>query len=72
MNKITVNDELCKGCYLCMEACPKEAIEVSDCRNASGCYPVRQTNDGVCTACGQCALVCPEAAIEVERDVEED
>jgi len=72
MNKIEVRIERCKGCYLCIEACPKDAIAISESPNAAGCYPVMQLPDGVCTACGQCALVCPDAAITVLRGVVEE
>lgn len=71
MNRIEIDFERCKGCYLCIEACPTKIIEVSDRLNAGGCYPVRQTEGGECTACALCARVCPDAAIEVYREIKE-
>jgi len=69
VNKVVIDAERCKGCYLCIEACPKNVIEISDCLNAGGCYPARPSKDGQCTACAFCATVCPDTAIEVYRDV---
>ena len=68
MNKIIIDIERCKGCCLCLEACPKSIIAVSDRPNAGGYYPVRVTGNGECTACAICATVCPDCAIEVFRE----
>ncbi|MCP4681338.1 MAG: 4Fe-4S dicluster domain-containing protein [Desulfobacterales bacterium] len=71
--KITIDNERCKACYLCISVCPKELIEVSDKLNQKGYYPAVSINnsgkdkDRNCTGCTQCALVCPEVAIEVYR-----
>ena len=71
MNKIEIDTDRCKGCYLCIEACPRNLIEVSDRHNAIGCYPARPVLDGQCTACALCGRVCPDAAIDVYRDEKE-
>jgi 2-oxoglutarate ferredoxin oxidoreductase subunit delta len=34
--KIEINQELCKGCELCISFCPKECITLSDQFNAAG------------------------------------
>lgn len=70
--KIVIDRERCKGCYLCIEVCPFERIEVDDQLNRKGYRPARFkegiSDDGkTCTGCTQCALVCPEVAIEVYR-----
>jgi 2-oxoglutarate ferredoxin oxidoreductase subunit delta len=65
---VEINQELCKGCQLCMAFCPKkDVILLSDKLNASGYLPVTFNGNGECTGCTICALVCPEAAIEVYR-----
>ena len=71
VNTIEIDTDRCKGCYLCMEACAKDCIEVGDRLNAVGCYPVRRATNGQCTACALCARVCPDAAIEVYREVKD-
>lgn len=64
---IEIEEELCKGCLLCLAFCPKEAIAVSEKINAGGYTVVSFNGNGACTGCAVCALVCPEVAIEVYR-----
>lgn len=69
---ITVNEVLCKGCGLCIHACPKEAIALAPNRlNAKGYHPLELTNAELCTGCGLCAVACPDAVISVYRYVKE-
>jgi 2-oxoglutarate ferredoxin oxidoreductase subunit delta len=72
-NYIEINSERCKGCYLCITACPQELIEKSSSLNASGCYPVQPTEMALykCTACGLCWQMCPDVAIEVFKAAKE-
>ena len=40
MVKVTINENLCKGCGLCARACPKHIIELSKAKiNAKGYHP---------------------------------
>jgi len=64
---IEIDQELCKGCQLCISFCPKDLISVSDRLNASGYLPAVFNDNGECSGCAICALVCPEAIIEVYR-----
>jgi 2-oxoglutarate ferredoxin oxidoreductase subunit delta len=65
---IRVNDDLCKACELCVEACPQHVIGLDmEKITPRGFHPAHLTQDG-CTGCGICALVCPEAAIAVYRE----
>ncbi|MDY6881233.1 MAG: 4Fe-4S dicluster domain-containing protein [Desulfatiglans sp.] len=72
--RITIDEELCKGCYLCVSFCPENLIETSDGLNQKGYYPARfietdkTKEDRKCTGCATCATVCPDIAIEVYRD----
>ena len=68
--RITVDSELCKGCVLCIDVCPKKILE-SDKKtvNQKGYNPVFCTDMDGCTACAMCAIICPDSAIKVERDV---
>lgn len=51
-----VKEDLCKGCAICVKACPVEgAIEMKD-RKA-------YIHNDVCTRCGKCMEVCPTDAI---------
>jgi 2-oxoglutarate ferredoxin oxidoreductase subunit delta len=58
--------ELCKGCELCIEACPQDSIGLSPGINAKGYHFAVLVND-TCTGCVNCALVCPDAVITVYR-----
>ncbi len=64
---IEINQELCKGCQVCIAFCPKGAITLSDKLTASGYIPVSFNDGSECTGCAICAIVCPEVAIEVYR-----
>lgn len=63
---IVINIEKCKGCQVCLDACPKGALEISNKVNAKGYhYTVKVKSD--CTGCANCAVVCPDAVITVYR-----
>ncbi len=65
--RLQVNGEECKGCGLCVEACPPRVIQLSKRLNHYGYQTATYTDSG-CTACGICFLVCPEpCAIAVLR-----
>ena len=65
---IEVNDLYCKGCELCVSACPQQVLSIDiDHLTPKGYHPVRLNQDG-CTGCGICALVCPEASLTVFRE----
>jgi 2-oxoglutarate ferredoxin oxidoreductase subunit delta len=66
---IEVNELYCKGCDLCVDACPKEVLALDmEHLTPKGYHPVMLIADG-CTGCGICAVVCPEAALTVYRNV---
>lgn len=65
--RIAVNETFCKGCELCVHACPRGALQLTTARiNSRGYHPVELLSTD-CTGCGTCALMCPEAAIMVFR-----
>jgi 2-oxoglutarate ferredoxin oxidoreductase subunit delta len=66
--RIVVNEAYCKGCELCVAACPQKALALSVERiTAKGYHPAELTTE-TCTGCGICSVVCPEAAIAVYRE----
>jgi len=66
--KITIDSELCKGCELCIAACPKELIKLGKTLNSASYFPAEFIgDDAACTGCTLCAVTCPEVAIEVYR-----
>jgi NAD-dependent dihydropyrimidine dehydrogenase PreA subunit len=64
---LRVDQNECKGCGLCAEACPPKVIRLSEQLNHYGYRPASYAGSG-CTGCGICFLVCPEpGAITVMR-----
>lgn len=63
---VKIDGKICKGCELCIIACPQDALALSTHFNENG-YRYVELMSNVCTGCVNCALVCPEAAIEVYR-----
>ena len=67
--RIVVDELYCKGCELCIAACPQDVMAVAlDRLTSKGYHPAELAKDG-CTGCGICAIVCPEAAITIYREV---
>jgi len=64
---VTFDIETCKGCELCIEACPQESLALSPKINAQGYHYAVLIKDN-CTGCTNCALVCPDAVITVYRE----
>jgi Pyruvate/2-oxoacid:ferredoxin oxidoreductase delta subunit len=68
--KMRVDVEECKGCGLCVDACPPRAIMLNEKLNRYG-YRTAMYTGVSCTACGICFMVCPEpGAITVLRIVQ--
>ena len=70
--KVTINRELCKGCYLCIRSCPLKILERDAEANSSGTYPAKSADSKdisavKCIACGNCYEVCPDVCIDVHE-----
>lgn len=64
---VTINEEFCKGCGLCVKFCPTGALVVAQHTNEKGFHPAAFLNSDACTGCAQCALMCPDACIKIVR-----
>jgi 2-oxoglutarate ferredoxin oxidoreductase subunit delta len=61
-----IASDRCKGCGLCVAACPKHVLELDGSRvNALGYHPILLTDAAACTSCALCARVCPDAVFTV-------
>ena len=64
---IVVATERCKGCNLCVVACPTNVIKLNEHVNGKGYNYAYPANHMDCTGCSSCSLVCPDAVITVYR-----
>ena len=68
MAKVTINETLCKGCGLCVDACPKKILALcNDKINAKGFHPSAVTDEEACIGCAFCATMCPDVCITMEK-----
>ncbi|MBN2667896.1 MAG: 4Fe-4S binding protein [Bacteroidales bacterium] len=64
---IVVDTEKCKGCEVCVPACPTEVIGMAKDVNGKGYHFAFMANPEACTGCSNCAIVCPDGVISVFR-----
>ena len=64
--EIVVDTERCKGCEVCIPACPEKVIAMAKQVNRKGYHYAMPVSDA-CTGCANCAVVCPDGAITVYR-----
>lgn len=57
--RVEIEADLCKGCLLCIEACPPGVLVASESLNKMGYHPAEYVGER-CTGCGICFYVCPE------------
>lgn len=68
---VVIDAELCKGCSLCVSACPVKVLRLGGGLNCHGYHPAEYAGSG-CTGCGICFYACPEpGAITVYVRVKE-
>ncbi len=63
---VIIAKDVCKGCELCIEACPQKSLGLSSRINING-YPYVELVQDNCTGCEICALVCPDVALTIYR-----
>lgn len=67
MDKLEFREDRCKGCGLCVDACPKKVLQVSDRINRAGYSVIECIDMEKCTSCTFCAEICPDVVITVFR-----
>lgn len=64
---IVVNTDRCKGCGLCIVACPKGVIALAGKVNVHGYQFVEPLRPDDCIGCASCGIVCPDGCITVYK-----
>ena len=68
LGAVTVNQERCKGCDLCVVACPTKVLALQPKEvNNKGYHFAYMQNPEACIGCSSCGTVCPDGCIEVYR-----
>ncbi len=64
---IVVDTVKCKGCGVCVSACPTQVIKLADEVNGKGYHFAYMENPDACIGCTSCGIVCPDTCITVYR-----
>jgi heterodisulfide reductase subunit A len=68
-----INEFICNGCAMCVEACPYQSIKIKDLKDRQGklIRRVAEVNPGLCAGCGVCVAVCPSRAPDLAGTTDE-
>ena len=55
---VSVDEEMCAGCGVCVTLCPYEALELVTRDGKTVC----EVKDALCKGCGTCSAACPTGA----------
>jgi len=61
-----IDEESCRGCQECLNACPYQAINYLEDRM------ICEVNQVVCKGCGACAVACPTGAANIRHFTDEE
>jgi heterodisulfide reductase subunit A len=58
----------CVGCFLCLTACPYQAIEKEEIKDRTGSVlkTLARVNPGLCQGCGTCVAFCRTKSIDIQ------
>ncbi len=65
MPRVMIRQERCKGCELCVYACPQNVLAMSEEINEKGYFFSTVADQPRCIGCRLCAITCPDQVIEV-------
>ncbi|MDR0507965.1 MAG: 4Fe-4S binding protein [Dysgonamonadaceae bacterium] len=64
---VVVNTDRCKGCDLCVVACPTSVLILSREVNAKGYHYAQVQKPDECIGCANCGYVCPDGCLTVYK-----
>jgi 2-oxoglutarate ferredoxin oxidoreductase subunit delta len=64
---VVIDTDRCKGCDLCVVACPSDVLILGREVNAKGYNYAQMINEDACIGCANCGYVCPDGCITVYK-----
>jgi 2-oxoglutarate ferredoxin oxidoreductase subunit delta len=68
VSRILIDRERCKGCELCVQACPQEILGMAKEINSRGYFPAEVREQKRCIGCRVCCITCPDLAITMKAN----
>ena len=63
---VVIDVQACKGCVLCIDACPPRVLEMTTHELNDRGYPYPVLHAG-CTGCRACSQICPDFVFQVYK-----
>jgi 2-oxoglutarate ferredoxin oxidoreductase subunit delta len=64
---VVVEKEGCKGCELCVVACPQDVLALNIEVNSRGYHYSYMKYAEACIGCSNCGVVCPDTCLTIYR-----
>lgn len=66
MSHILIEPDQCKGCELCVNACPQQILGMTKKINTKGYFYAEVAEPMRCIGCRLCCITCPDMAITMD------